>query len=162
MPDTEDGRHLDGERRSDLTQAQAELARFWVRVEKQDDGCWIWMGAKMPTGHGNVWIKGVPWIAHRLAYTAVRGPIPDGYVVHHRCQVPSCVNPDHLEAITRKQHAAEHGLSGAAAVHAAKTVCSEGHPFVRLSATHRGCRECKRRRQRQWYLARTGKEAGHG
>lgn len=42
--------------------------------------------------------------AHRFAYEAVKGPIPEGYEVDHLCRVRSCVRPDHLEAVTRAEN----------------------------------------------------------
>lgn len=41
-------------------------------------------------------------LAHRVSYEAFNGPIPEGMVIDHLCQVTSCVNPDHLEAVTQK------------------------------------------------------------
>lgn len=39
-------------------------------------------------------------MAHRLMYEATVGPIPEGLVLDHLCRVRTCVNPDHLEAVT--------------------------------------------------------------
>ena len=49
---------------------------------------------------GKVTVDGVGYQAHRYYYSQAKGKIPDGYHVDHLCFVPSCVNPDHLEAVT--------------------------------------------------------------
>jgi hypothetical protein len=63
-----------------------------------ESGCWIWMGAikKAKPGYGWVRSKGKSWAAHRLSWTLHRGPIPAARHVLHRCDIPLCVNPDHL------------------------------------------------------------------
>jgi hypothetical protein len=44
--------------------------------------------------------------AHRLICEQLRGPIPDGLELHHKCENTRCVNPDHMEPLTPKEHTA--------------------------------------------------------
>lgn len=47
-------------------------------------------------------------MAHVVYYERVNGPSPEGNHVHHRCEQPSCVNPDHLESLTPAEHKQTH------------------------------------------------------
>jgi hypothetical protein len=48
-------------------------------------------------GYGRVWVPGPRQEScHRVSYELSVGAIPDGAQVLHRCDVPLCVNPDHL------------------------------------------------------------------
>lgn len=72
-------------------------ARFEILHEKTDSGCWIWKGS--PTGsngYGRILVNGRHIQAHRYSYEKNFGEIPDGMFVLHKCDVPLCVNPDHL------------------------------------------------------------------
>lgn len=62
-----------------------------------ESGCWLWMG-RTSGGYGvaPLGARGAKKYAHRLFYEAHVGPIGDGTVICHRCDTPSCVNPDHL------------------------------------------------------------------
>lgn len=62
-------------------------------------GCWVFMGATNGFGYGIVGTggRGAPNDrAHRITYRHFCGEIPSGMFVCHRCDVPSCCNPDHL------------------------------------------------------------------
>ncbi|SRR6266446_6877584 len=68
-------------------------------------GCWLWTGAINGSGYGHLRVgkKKRPQ-AHRISYTEFLGEIPEGLLVCHHCDVPLCVNPDHLYAGTRSQN----------------------------------------------------------
>jgi hypothetical protein len=69
--------------------------RFWLKVHKTQS-CWLWIGAKWPFGHGKIKNGKRTLVAHRISWEIHFGVIPDGLCVLHKCDIPSCVNPDHL------------------------------------------------------------------
>ena len=74
--------------------------RFWDRIIEQGD-CLIWTGGKDKDGYGkfNIKEKGRKTMhlrTHRVAYEVYVGSIPEGMLVCHTCDNPSCCNPDHL------------------------------------------------------------------
>jgi hypothetical protein len=76
-----------------------------AKVERGDD-CWHWTGATTSSGYGRLAVNdpGQPKRleqAHRVAYELAYGPIPTGLVVRHRCDVPACCRPSHLELGTQ-------------------------------------------------------------
>ena len=78
-----------------------------------ETGCWIWShSVNRPGGYGEATLVGVGKSgAHRLMYESHKGPIPEGFVVHHTCGNPSCVNPDHLEAMSHRDHQRLHATA---------------------------------------------------
>ena len=59
-------------------------------------GCWVWHGCRQSSGYGQIRYDGKMTLAHRLSWQAHYGPIPQGRLVLHHCDTPSCVNPRHL------------------------------------------------------------------
>lgn len=59
-------------------------------------GCRLWFGACVPRGYGVTHFENRQQYAHRVAWQIERGPIPGGMLVLHRCDVPACINVDHL------------------------------------------------------------------
>jgi len=65
-------------------------------VRIAESGCQIWMGCLSKGGYGGLKNGLRKQRAHRVMWELRHGPLKDGAVVCHRCDVPSCVNPDHL------------------------------------------------------------------
>ena len=76
--------------------------------------CWTYGGAPSNTdGHRYLWYghEGVTeQHAHRASYRIHRGEIPDGLIVRHQCDNPTCVNPDHLELGTHQDNMTDMAL----------------------------------------------------
>lgn len=71
--------------------------RFLSKTERREDGCLVWTGALNGSKrYGAVGVFGKQHLAHRASYMLFCGPIPDGMVVCHRCDVGLCVEPTHL------------------------------------------------------------------
>lgn len=83
--------------------ANSEVAqeKFWKKVERRGpNDCWIWTGAQDENGYGNLKMM-VNYVSfgfrsHRVAFYLVRGFMPPDTFACHKCDVPLCVNPDHL------------------------------------------------------------------
>ena len=59
-------------------------------------GCFLWGGSIFASGYGLVHFNGKNHRAHRVVWRLANGPIPKGMEVCHRCDIPWCVNIDHL------------------------------------------------------------------
>lgn len=71
--------------------------RLWRRVRKTD-GCWFWTGCRDKNGYGQIALKRGEHskLVHRISWQLTYGVIPDGLNVLHKCDTPTCCNPDHL------------------------------------------------------------------
>lgn len=112
---------------------------------RSDDECWIWKGCTDRNGYG-LWsgpaghpIKRMT-VAHRWAYYAANGKIPAGLELDHLCNVRGCINPRHLEAVTREENMRRRSER--------QTHCKWGHEFtpdntyIHIKNRSRVCRRC--------------------
>ena len=126
--------------------------------------CWPWTGHIDQYGYGITYLAKKNRKAHRLAYEARYGPIPEGLTVDHLCHNASescpggnsclhrrCVNPDHLEAVPSKVNTLRGKTITAA--NSKKTHCPQGHEYTQSSTYawmgKRVCRICQTRRSKE-------------
>lgn len=128
--------------------------RFMYYAQITEKGCWIWHGYISPTGYGYFNVKDsknrFKWrgvLAHRWSYLHFIGPIPDGMEIDHLCRVRFCVNPDHLDLVTRLENSRR-------TEQFMKDYCVNGHlrseenTYQKSNGTRR-CRICNTAAQRR-------------
>ena len=132
--------------------------RFWRRIMPEpNSGCWLWLGHLNNEGYGQFVVGSKLdgsrrfYLAHRMAHMLYVGEIPSYLELDHLCRVRSCVNPDHLEAVSRSVNV-RRGISAQRRREraAAQTHCKRGHEFTTENTVQafkdrpgRGCRMCK-------------------
>lgn len=127
--------------------------RFWEKVAVRGfDECWLWQ-ASTGSGYGRIYVQGKLVMAHRFAYEALVGAIPEGLTIDHLCRTPLCCNPAHMEPVTKRINTLR-GV-GAPARNAVKTHCLNHHEFTpentyrQPGRSSRTCRACHADRARQ-------------
>ena len=121
-------------------------------IPEPNSGCLLWLGTVNQFGYGRTNLHGRRIVAHRAAYILACGPVPDDLELDHLCRVRCCINPKHLEPVTKTVNV-RRGVAGAVnrARQIGKTHCPHGHPysganlFVRNDG-QRECRTCMRQR----------------
>lgn len=104
--------HLQWWRTGDPTMRQRRPSEPLVagNYETADNGCWNWTGYVDANGYGKAYDpdqhrgQRLDW-AHRVSYRNFKGDIPPGHEIDHVCQNTLCINPAHLDAVTKKEHA---------------------------------------------------------
>ena len=68
--------------------------------------CLLWTGARTNNGYGRLGIRGKFFLAHRYAWQAKNGQIPEGKWIDHTCHNRLCVNVEHLRLATHSENLA--------------------------------------------------------
>ena len=134
--------------------------RFEQRhMPEPNSGCWLWLGALSAGKYGSLFYEGRMQKAHRVGWLLYRGEIPPGMEIDHLCRNTHCVNPAHLEPVTRSENLRRSPLMDR---HSHRTHCIRGHEFTpentmkRNKGKWRACRECQRMHTRIWRAERVG------
>lgn len=143
--------------------------RFLKRVDMNGpywngSACWLWTGGTV-NGYGRFYYEYRDRPAHRVSYQLLVGEIPIGLQLDHLCRVRGCVNPAHLEPVTRRENILRG--EGASARCAAATHCPQGHPYAGANlyvapSGYRVCRECRRQGLKRTYAKHPEKWAANG
>lgn len=133
--------------------------QFWESVNRSSKvACWTWMRGTSH-GYGEAFIQGRGLVlAHRYAYEKAIGPIPENKCIDHLCRNKACINPAHLEIVTRGENVLR-GV-GLAAQNARKKNCPKCGGKYELwtspstGKSRRQCRHCVRKSDRDFYAKR--------
>lgn len=81
----------------------------WVEKDcGYDTPCWVWQLGCNLDGYGRVKFRGKQRPAHRVVYEREVGTIAQGLELDHLCHNKRCVNPSHLNVVTRSEHTRRH------------------------------------------------------
>jgi len=112
------------------------IKRLMSRVTKSKDSCWVWNGA-LVRGYGVINIDGKTEYVHRVVFAASVKKFDKSLTLDHICRNPRCVNPEHLEPVTRSENVRRMNLSQP------RDRCRKGHLYVEYGKTKNGrCIKC--------------------
>jgi HNH endonuclease len=128
-------------------------------IEVTESGCWLYTRSLSKHGYAaQVLVDGVRVTGHKAVYERMVGPVPNGLELDHLCRQRSCLNPAHLEPVTRRENV-RRGTSGETTRTMWRTqeTCQRGHSDWgwawrtlpsgnRVQKRH--CAECRRMRDR--------------
>lgn len=119
--------------------------------------CWLWTASQVRGGYGRFNVGGGRLVlAHWFAYERAKGSIPEGLDLDHLCRERLCVNPDHLEPVTRRENVRRG--EGVGLAESRVTHCPQGHAYTPENIYHdrkrngrygRKCRTCALERARR-------------
>lgn len=113
--------------------------RFWANVDRSgptapgmDSPCWMWTAGTFSNGYGQFRAGQRKVRAHRAAYELAVGPVPEGLILRHQCDVRQCCRPDHLTPGTDAENARDRDDRGRTA-RLGTSLPGETNPAAKLS-----------------------------
>lgn len=112
-----------------------------------ESGCWIWLKATDKDGYGFIKVNRKQMRTHRVSHEIFNEEIPTGMMVCHKCDTPSCINPNHLFVGTATDNGQDYSNK--------KTHCKRGHLknieniYYEKSNKAKHCRVCTKERMRR-------------
>jgi len=131
---------------------EEKLKAYLLSKIKKVNNCWIWQDKSINTsGYAQIKIQKKQVLVHRLSYELFNGKLEKNLVIDHLCRNKLCINPDHLELVTRKENILR-GF-GPTAINSRKIACKKGHSLTGYNLIirktgNRECRTCKNLRKR--------------
>lgn len=129
---------------------ETRLRKFMDKVSiDPETGCMLWTGSMLPNGYGQVGWRNRLWVAHRAFWVFSGKPDPKGFDLDHLCRNRACINPDHLEMVSRSENLRRGFIARG---------CVNGHPYREddFSIVNRSdgsqelrCKVCHRERNRR-------------
>lgn len=99
-------------------------------VQEPNTGCFLWTKNCDKDGYGKVYYKNKHWRAHRLSFHIFKNNVKTKDLVCHKCDTPSCINPEHLFIGTPLLNMRDKVKKGRLKnQHMNKTHCKNGHIF---------------------------------
>ncbi len=95
-----------------MKKAVVELFNSNLPMTRNKNSCWEWQGGINGDGYGNSYNGEGVEAAHRISYRIHNGKIPYGMVIMHKCDNPSCVNPNHLKLGTQSENMQDCSIKG--------------------------------------------------
>lgn len=118
-------------------------ARFWRKVRRADNGCWLWTGHADKFGRGFFFFAEHQFRAPRVAWAIAHGRSPE-LDICHTCDNPACVNPDHLWEGSHAENMRDASSKG----RWLRSHCPKGHEYTPENTYYRktgqvGSRICR-------------------
>jgi len=148
--------------RKDQQTKENIIKRFAERyIPEPNSGCWLWIGKINTNRYGKLNVRKKETYAHRFSFELFIGIIPNGMVIDHKCCNTYCVNPEHLQVVTRPQNnkaTVERGRNykppAGIRPDLIKQSCKRGHAYIgNVYITGNGaqvCKICQRFSRKRW------------